>query len=127
MSWKVSGWKSTMLSNNNRKIGKTAEIFACKFLKQQGLKLVIQNFYSRFGEIDLVMKDEDTLVFVEVKQRQSSLDNAIESITPSKQKKLVLTAQYYLSKTSNNSNCRFDVIAINGDNQINWLKNVICL
>jgi putative endonuclease len=73
------------------------------------------------------MKDEDTLVFVEVKQRQSSLDNAIESITPSKQKKLVLTAQYYLSKTNNNSNCRFDVIAINGDNQINWLKNVICL
>jgi|SRR6185437_4780472 len=116
-----------MQSNSNRKIGSTAESFACQHLQQQGLKLVVQNFYSRFGEIDLIMVDGDTLVFVEVKQRKQGIDNAIESITPAKQKKLILTAQYYLLKTRKNVNCRFDVIAMDGGNKVEWLKNVICL
>jgi putative endonuclease len=116
-----------MQSNSNRTIGSSAELFACKYLEQQGLKLVIQNFYSRFGEIDLVMTDGDGIVFVEVKQRRLGVDNAIESITPAKQKKLILTAQYYLLKTKKNVNCRFDVIAMDGSNNVKWLKNVICL
>ncbi|HLX53040.1 MAG TPA: YraN family protein [Aquella sp.] len=116
-----------MQSNSNRKTGNNAELFACNYLQQQGLKFVVQNFYSRFGEIDLIMFDGDTCVFVEVKQRKQGIDNAIESITPAKQKKLILTAQYYLLKTKKNVNCRFDVIAMDGDNNVQWLKNIICL
>jgi putative endonuclease len=116
-----------MQSKNNRLIGNSAEILACNHLQQQGLTLLKQNFYSRFGEIDLIMQDLGTIVFVEVKKRQISIDNAIESITPSKQKKLILTAQYYLLKTDKNVNCRFDVIAMDGNNNVKWLKNVIIL
>ncbi|MCC2625700.1 MAG: YraN family protein [Burkholderiales bacterium] len=112
---------------SRRKAGNVAEMFACKYLEQQGLKLVLQNFYSRFGEIDLIMTDNNTCVFVEVKQRKLGFDSAIESITPAKQKKLILTAQYYLLKTSKNINCRFDVIAMDAANNVKWLKNVICL
>jgi putative endonuclease len=116
-----------MQSESRREAGSSAELFACQYLQQQGLTLVVQNFYSRFGEIDLIMIDNKTHVFVEVKQRKTGIDNAIESITLAKQKKLILTAQYYLLKTNKNVNCRFDVIAMDGENNVRWLKNVICL
>lgn len=116
-----------MPSNNNRAHGNRAELFACQYLEKHGLKLVIQNFHSRFGEIDLIMADGNVIVFVEVRQRKQGIDNAIESITPAKQKKLILTAQYYLLKANNNVNCRFDIIALDGENKVEWIKNVICL
>ena len=73
------------------------------------------------------MQDSREIVFVEVRQRQASTDVAIESISPSKQKKLVKAAQYYLVKTGHDIACRFDAIAIDGNNNIEWLKNVIIL
>ncbi len=111
-------------------IGQCSEEVAAEYLSQQGLKLVCQNFHSKRGEIDLVMKDGSTLVFVEVKYRKSqAFGGAISAISISKQKKIQLCASFYLQKSSlneYNTDCRFDVIALQGDisqPQITWLKN----
>ena len=113
------------LHNPNR--GVEAEQFALKYLSAKGLKLVKQNFYSRFGEIDLIMYDGDTLVFVEVKARQKRIDDGIESITYAKQRKLVKTASYYLVKLGRDVACRFDAVIFDGANNCEWLKNIIVL
>ncbi|MEN9945898.1 MAG: hypothetical protein RLZZ293_284, partial [Pseudomonadota bacterium] len=89
--------------------------------------LVETNFTSRFGEIDIIMQDGDSLVFVEVKYRQAGIEQAIESITWSKQRKLIKTAQYYLLKVGYELNCRFDAVVLDDHQQIEWLKNIILL
>lgn len=109
----------------SRQRGMVAEEHAHKFLVQHGLRLVKQNFYSRFGEIDLIMQDNDTLVFVEVRKRQQGFTQALESITSSKQQKLVKAASYYLLKLGREVNCRFDAVVIDGQDNCKWLKNVI--
>jgi len=111
--------------------GKAAEEIACSHLKQHGLKLVDKNFYSRYGEIDLIMKDQSTLVFIEVRYRKNlDYGGALESVTPSKQKKIHTTALYYMQKKGGEYNSRFDVVAltgndINNQNQlsIEWIQN----
>ncbi len=107
--------------------GDLAEKLALDFLLSQGLRLVMQNFHSRFGEIDLIMRDKDSYVFVEVKQRNTGFTNAIESITIQKQRKLVKTAQYFLLKLGQDVSCRFDAVVINQFKQLEWLKNIITL
>ena len=107
--------------------GNNGEDLALTYLKNNGLKLIVRNFHSRFGEIDLIMQDCDTTVFVEVKKRKAGIDNAIESISYTKQKRLIKASQYYLTKVGREINCRFDAIAINGNDQILWLKNIIML
>ena len=106
--------------------GQNAENLALTYLQQQNLRLVKRNFHSRFGEIDLIMEDSDSLVFVEVKHRQAGLNHAIESINYSKQQKLIKTAQYYLLKYNLDAACRFDAVVFD-NNQIEWLKNIIIL
>ena len=113
--------------HENKQQGQDAEKLALTYLLKHNLQLLQKNFCSRFGEIDLIMQDADTIVFVEVKQRNTSIDDAIESIIPSKQKKLIRAAQYYLSKIGHDIPCRFDAIAIDGNKQIQWLKNIITL
>lgn len=103
---------------DRQKSGKDAEKQAENFLKLKKLKLVQRNFHSRYGEIDLIMLDRKTLVFIEVRLRSSSdFGNAAESVTIQKQRKIITTAQYFLSRYSEFSNriCRFDVIAFNSD------------
>lgn len=113
--------------HEHRRIGNIGECNALKFLQQQGLQLVRANFYSRFGEIDLIMRDKDSLVFVEVKQRRAGIAAGIESITSAKQRKLVKTAQYFLMKLGKEVNCRFDAVILNSDGEIEWLRNIIIL
>ena len=113
--------------SSTKNIGADGEILALKHLKTHGLKLTTKNFHSRFGEIDLIMQESDTTVFVEVKKRTNGIDDAIESISYSKQKKLIRTAEYYLSKIGYNHNCRFDAVVIGKDDEILWLKNIITL
>lgn len=113
--------------SNTKETGNSGEGLALDYLKNHGLTLIIKNFHSRFGEIDLIMQDHGTTVFVEVKKRQAGIDNAIESISYAKQKKLIKAAQYYLSKIGHDTNCRFDAIAIDSGDQILWLKNIIML
>lgn len=124
MSWNQVSDKS----NNSNKKGMEAELIAVNYLINNGLKFIVKNFYSRFGEIDIIMQDKDALVFVEVKKRIKGFTDGIESITYSKQQKLVKTANYYLLKYANyNQPCRFDAVIFNADNQVMWLKNIITL
>ena len=115
---------SKMLSESQN-TGYKAEENALSFLIRQGLKVVERNFRCRFGEIDLIMRDGDVLVFVEVRKRKNGFfGGALASISTSKQRRLVSTARFYLSRTSFLPSCRFDVVAFDG-NECQWLKNVI--
>jgi putative endonuclease len=110
-------------------LGNIGEDKAYQFLKKQGLKLIEKNFYSRFGEIDLIMLDKNYLVFIEVRSRKNmGFGSSLESITSAKQKKLRKTADFFFLKNVNYSKipARFDVILIpptTDNNSINWLKN----
>ena len=117
---------------NINNAGVAAEQLAATFLMQHGLKLITQNYHCRFGEIDLVMQDGKTLVFVEVKLRSSNqFGGAAASITPQKQKKMILTAQHYLqTQKLGDVACRFDVILMQSANlaatdlkHIEWIRN----
>ena len=111
----------------SKQIGVLAEDLAYNYLIGLGLRCIRRNFYSRFGEIDLIMQDGDTSVFVEVRKRSSGNAFANESITLAKQRKLVKTAQYYLMKLGKDVNCRFDAVIIDANDNIEWLKNIIIL
>jgi putative endonuclease len=105
--------------------GQAGEDAALLFLQQHGLTLVARNFACKGGEIDLLMQDRETLVFVEVRKRaDKNHGGAAASITPAKQKRLIAAAQHYLQRYRMPPPCRFDVIAIDGD-EMHWLKNAI--
>ncbi len=111
---------------NENNAGLEAEKLAATFLTNHGLKLIVQNYHCRFGEIDLIMKDAKTLVFIEVRLRSNSkFGSAAGSITPQKQQKLILTAQHYLQQNPEKNACRFDVLLMDKVElqAINWLKN----
>ncbi|MEB0038944.1 MULTISPECIES: YraN family protein [unclassified Pseudomonas] len=110
--------------------GREAEAFALNYLQQQGLSLIAQNWICKRGELDLVMLDGDTVVFVEVRyRRHAGWGGALESVDIRKREKLVVAAQYFLQHASRwaDSPCRFDVIGINGnpgkEPSFNWLQN----
>lgn len=119
---------------NENNAGLEAEKLAATFLASHGLKLVTQNYHCRFGEIDLIMQEAKTLVFIEVKLRSSDqFGGAAASITPKKQQKLILTAQHYLQTHHQNMDepaCRFDAILMNRKDlkptdlqHIEWIRN----
>jgi len=119
-----------MQSGTRQTAGREAEAFALRHLQEQGLRLITQNWTCRRGELDLVMLDGDTVVFVEVRyRRHSGWGGALESVDFRKQEKLILAAQSFLQKEAQwaNAPCRFDVVAINGDPgaapALNWLQN----
>jgi putative endonuclease len=103
---------------------KSAELFLC----EQGLKLLQRNFSSRLGEIDLIMEDETTIVFVEVKYRKNSQHGSgADAVTFQKQRKISQTAAWYLARHPHRAEqfCRFDVISIetrHDDQSVNWIK-----
>lgn len=107
--------------------GRLAEELALNLLQSNKLKFICKNYHCRFGEVDLIMKDNNTLVFVEVRYRKSQqFGGAIESITTSKQNKLRLTASHYLQKNKTQLNARFDVVLLSSltdDKKINWIKS----
>lgn len=105
--------------------GKSAEDAAAEYLQARGLKLAARNYHCRFGEIDLVMRDGDTLVFVEVRSRRSSaFGGAAASITSAKREKLAAAARHYLSGRSPVPPCRFDAVLIEGEPpRIEWLRS----
>jgi len=113
-------------------IGSEAERFARTFLEQQGLTFVMQNYRCRTGEIDLIMLDNDELVFVEVKFRSKSQHgSAIEFFHASKKRKFESAVMHYMQEKGFNPSViphRIDLIGIEGNGQqphnINWLKSV---
>ena len=106
--------------------GSDAEQIAASYLQCQHLVLVAQNYRCRFGEIDLIMRDGATLVFIEVRMRSHEMfGGAAASITPVKQAKLLRTARHYLSGLNNEPPCRFDALLLSGakGQEIEWIKN----
>lgn len=113
---------------SHRKIGDDYEQKAVEYLVTKGLEVLAQNYHCRGGEIDIIAKDDEQLVFIEVKYRKSQAYGLPEEMVFSrKQKKLTIAAKHYLSQHCDNwPDCRFDVIAISGDSptiQIEWIKN----
>jgi putative endonuclease len=125
--------------------GDKAERLACEFLEKQNLLLVTRNYRCRAGEIDLIMRDRDVWVFVEVRYRKSAtFGTAIESVNYAKQQRLIRAANYYLqgARLAEKVPCRFDIVALQsslresistavqscnlkceGDIKIEWVKN----
>ena len=105
-------------------LGQSGEARAATFLQSHGLTLVTRNWRCRFGEIDLVMHDGSALVFVEVRARsRSDFGDAAASVTVAKQKRLLAAARQYLSGLKTVPTCRFDVVALNGDAEPEWIRN----
>lgn len=107
--------------------GHWAEYYARRYLVQQGLIWLASNYRSRVGEIDLVMQTQaGVLVFVEVRQRTSNMfGGAVQSVTRSKQEKLLRTASHYLMSHPNEGHqgIRFDVLALDGHPpSVTWIK-----
>jgi putative endonuclease len=110
---------------NQNNSGLAAETMAATFLTERGLTLIARNYHCRFGEIDLVMKEGNVLIFVEVRLRShSTFGSAASSINYKKQQKLILAAQHYLQQNGEQA-CRFDVIAMPKVNEasIEWIRN----
>ncbi len=111
-----------------QQLGPLAEEAAWQFLRSKGLTLVARNFSCRLGEIDLIVSDSGTLVFVEVRLRNNpNYGTGAETVTPRKIKRIINTAQFYLQKhpLAVDADCRFDVISMN--NKIDWIKNAFTL
>ncbi|MDD5415847.1 MAG: YraN family protein [Candidatus Daviesbacteria bacterium] len=117
---------------SNTDIGNKGEELACKYLKKLGYRILERNFRIRGGEIDIVAKDRDTLVFAEVKTRYShEFGLPCESMTPWKIRSLLKTARFYIQKISwGNREYRLDFVGVDfaesGDNpKIELIKNII--
>ena len=113
----------------SKKIGSEGEAIAKNYLSKRGLHYIDSNFHCRLGEIDLIFKQGDTLVFVEVRYRKNTAyGHACETVDKYKQQKLIRAAHYYLQKNhlTDSVDCRFDVIGIepnNPNSEIQWFKN----
>ena len=118
------------MSTSKQLSGQLAEDYAQRHLQQQGLRLLCRNWACRSGELDLVMLDGDTVVFVEVRyRRHAAWGGALESVDLRKQQKLIKAAQLFLQKESRWARhpCRFDVVAIGAAasdaGKPNWIQN----
>lgn len=106
------------------KPGALAEQVAAQFLQKNGLRLIQRNFRCRFGEIDLILRDGETLIFAEVRQRsRGDFGGAAASIDAHKQRRLILTAQHYLASLPRIPPCRFDAVLLDAADNVEWVKN----
>ena len=107
--------------------GAAAEGLAAQFLAARGLAIVQRNYRCRGGEIDLIVRDGEILVFVEVRLRRNrAFGTAAESITAVKRRRLRLAARHYLARLGREPPCRFDAVlldALEAEN-IEWLRGV---
>jgi putative endonuclease len=110
------------------KLGEAFEALACRHLQAAGLDLLARNFATRFGELDLVMRERDVLVFVEVRYRaRTGFGDGAASITAGKQAKLATAAEQFRQSRPDLAAlpCRFDVVAMTGNAKaptIDWLR-----
>jgi len=129
--WKLSSSTNNKTSKSTKALGDAAELTACDFLERSGLILKATNYQCKLGEIDLIMLEQQVLVFVEVRMRNSEgYGSGAETVTLSKQTKIIRTAQHFLSANPHLSNqdCRFDVVSLSKNKQkIDWYKNAFTL
>lgn len=106
------------MSQNNRALGGEKELMAARYLVSKGYEILEMNFRNRRGEIDIIAKDSEYLVFIEVKYRKNaSAGYPAEAVNEKKQRTISLVADYYMLRygIASGTPCRFDVIAILGD------------
>lgn len=114
---------------HTRARGELIEQAACAYLRRAGLNLLSQNWHCRYGELDLVMRERDTVVFIEVRYRRDNrFGGALASIDQRKQLKLINSAQAWLQANAKWSHlaCRFDTISASGPEhqpQLEWLRD----
>ncbi len=118
--------------NKQQQFGKTVESIAARQLKKKGYEILAQNYRNHLGEIDIIAKDGDTLVFIEVKARKSDrFGNAKHAVTLKKQKKIAMVALSYLKEVKQtDARARFDVVALNthkNDGNMEIIKNAFAL
>ena len=119
------------MDGSAREIGQHVEEMVRDYLQGQGLTLLEQNYHCRQGEIDLIMRDNEALVFVEVRyRRHSRYGNGAETVDARKQRRLITAAQHYLQAhpSQRQRPCRFDVVSVTteaGDYRLQWLQNAI--
>lgn len=109
--------------------GAEAEKRALQFLQAHGLQLLSRNFHCRLGEIDIIMRDSESIVFVEVRHRRDGARvSASSSVSASKVRKLVQAARFWLMQNPMEAQAflRFDLIALDGDN-CKWHRDVISI
>ncbi|MEW6600814.1 MAG: YraN family protein [Nitrospirota bacterium] len=95
------------------KLGQRGEGLAVQFLRKRGYKIIAQNYKTRIGEIDIIAMEGDTLVFVEVKTRESiAYGRPFEAVDYFKKKKIANVALLYLKKLKEIPPCRFDVVSV---------------
>ena len=117
--------KVSRRARRSGRLGRRYEAIALAWLRLKGYRLLARRFGGKGGEIDLIMREGATLVFVEVRQRANrEHGGAAASITPAKMRRLVYAAQVYLLRFSITPPCRFDLVAIDGEH-IDWLRNII--
>lgn len=115
---------------HNRDLGNWGENKAEEYLRKHEYEIIAKNFYSYYGEIDIIAKDKNELIFCEVKTRRNiQYGMPIDAVNKYKQKHIYLTAKYYLYKNHiKNTFIRFDIIEvylINHITKINHIKNVM--
>lgn len=106
--------------------GREAETLALRYLESRGLKLVVQNYRCRFGEIDLIMRDRQIIVFAEVRLRKSNaFGGASASVDSHKQRRILAAARHYLSALRGSPLCRCDVVLLSdvSGRDIEWIQN----
>jgi putative endonuclease len=114
----------TRLAGTRAERGASAERAAATLLEGAGLRIVARNYRARGGELDLVARERDQLVFVEVRQRScDAYGGGAASITAAKRARLMRAAQQYLAETRQpDAYCRFDAVLVDGDGRCTWLR-----
>ena len=110
------------MKSYNKDIGNYSEKIAERYLESKGYYILDKNFRNKFGEVDIICRKADLIIFVEIKSRYTnSYGSPLESVTCYKQNKIILLSKYYiLNKNLVNFNIRYDVIEI----YLNHLNNL---
>jgi putative endonuclease len=109
-------------------IGRRAERAAARFLVRRGLRIIARNYRTTVGEIDLVMRDGDELVFIEVRYRsRSDFGDGAATVDRNKQHRLISAATHFIHhRDTTNAPCRFDVMSVSGPDyglRLEWIRN----
>lgn len=121
-----TGWRATGVRTPKQRAGAAAEDAALRHLVAAGCRLLERNARYRDGELDLVMNERDLVVFVEVRQRASQrFGGALASVDVFKQKRLKRAAQRWLGERYGERwpACRFDVVSVDPDGRIEWIRD----
>ena len=118
--------------NSPQRFGKQVEELAARHLKRRGYKIIARNYRTKAGEIDIIAREGRTLVFIEVKGRQSArYGSAKAAVTPRKQHQVSKVALWYLKENDQmDAKARFDVVAVtrqDGEDRIEIVRNAFQL